>query len=71
LIASEASKANEIVPEMSAAQLADEHVTDLRWWGLDEIDAARDVDFAPRRLGALLRDLVDRGPPSAPIDAGV
>ncbi len=64
-------RGQEIVPEMSAAQLADEHVTDLRWWMLDEIEAARDVEFAPRRLGALLRDLVDRGPPSAPIDAGV
>jgi hypothetical protein len=56
---------------MSAVQLADEHVTDFRWWKLDEIEAAHDVEFAPRRLGALLRDLVDRGPPGAPIDAGV
>jgi TDG/mug DNA glycosylase family protein len=60
-----------IVPTMSAAQLADEHVTDLRWWTLDEIEAARDVEFAPRRLGALLRELVDRGPLPAPFDAGV
>jgi hypothetical protein len=56
---------------MSATQLADEHVTDLRWWTLDEIEAARDVELAPRRLGALLRELVDRGPPPAPLDAGV
>lgn len=64
-------RGGEIVPEMSAAQLADEHVTELRWWMLDDIEAARDVVFAPRRLGALLRDLVIRGPPAAPIDVGV
>ena len=64
-------RGGEIVPEMSAAQLAEEHVTELRWWKLEEIEAARDVEFAPGRLGAVLRDLVDRGPPPAPIDVGV
>ena len=44
-------RGQEIVPEMSAAQLADEHVTDLRWWRLDEIEAARDVEFAPIDVG--------------------
>jgi hypothetical protein len=52
-------------------QLNAEGVTAVRWWTVDEIDAAPETSFAPRRLGSLLRELLDDGPPRAPIDVGV
>jgi 8-oxo-dGTP pyrophosphatase MutT (NUDIX family) len=60
-----------IRPALSAEELRDEGVTALRWWTLDELDAATDVDFAPRRLPTLLRELLRDGPPSEPVDVGV
>jgi G:T/U-mismatch repair DNA glycosylase/ADP-ribose pyrophosphatase YjhB (NUDIX family) len=60
------------VPQFELAprvDLAVEHVVDLRWWTLDEIERSTEV-FAPRRLGDLLRDLITTGPPAAPIDTG-
>jgi len=39
-----------------------------RWWQLDEIEASAER-FAPRRLGALLRELFERGLPNAPVEA--
>jgi double-stranded uracil-DNA glycosylase len=41
-----------------------------RWWSADEIARSRDV-FAPRCLAAALRDLLQGGPPSEPVDVGV
>jgi len=46
-------------------------VTDLRWWTLDELDAATETMFAPRRLGVLLRALLEGELPAEPIDVGV
>jgi len=41
-----------------------------RWWTVSEIQASAD-EFAPRRLGQFLADLV-RGPiPGEPLDTGV
>lgn len=60
-----------IRPALSAEALRDEGVTDLRWWTLEELDAATDVDFAPRRLPTLLRKLLRDGPQMEPIDVGV
>lgn len=60
-----------IRPALSAEELRDEGVTDLRWWTLEELDAATDVDFAPRRLPTLLRELLRDGPQMEPIDVGV
>jgi G:T/U-mismatch repair DNA glycosylase/ADP-ribose pyrophosphatase YjhB (NUDIX family) len=57
-------------PEWSAEQLAAEHVAELRWWTQDELRGATET-FAPRRLPELVRDLVESGAPSEPIDAGV
>lgn len=51
-------------------ELAAEGVRDIRWWTADEIEAS-DETFAPRRLAALLRDLLESGPPPDPIDTGV
>jgi 8-oxo-dGTP pyrophosphatase MutT (NUDIX family) len=42
-----------------------------RWWSLDEIWAATNEVFAPRRLASFLGKLIDEGPPDAPIDVGV
>jgi hypothetical protein len=50
--------------------LAAEAVHDVRWWTLDEIEAS-DEEFAPRRIAALVRDLLAHGPPDEPLDAGV
>jgi ADP-ribose pyrophosphatase YjhB (NUDIX family) len=47
-----------------------EFVFEMRWWSLDEIDAAP-VRFAPSRLGELYRALLVDGPPDHPIDTGV
>ena len=60
-----------IRPALSAEELRDEGVTALRWWTLDELEAATDVDFAPRRLPTLLRELLRDGRPSEPVDVGV
>ena len=57
-------------PRHSWEQLNAEHVFELRWWALHELGAAEE-NFAPRRLPELMRDLVENGPPTAPIDAGV
>ena len=61
----------EIRPALSAEELRDEGVTELRWWTPDELETATDVDFAPRRLPVLLRELLRDGPPPEPIDVGV
>ncbi len=50
--------------------LRTEGVGGLRWWTLDELED-EDALFAPRRLPALLRDLVETGPPAGPVDVGV
>ena len=47
-------------------------IEELRWWTLEEILAAPpETTFAPRRLGPLLRELLDEGFPSEPKDVGV
>ena len=57
-------------PRLSWAQLSAEYVTAIRWWTVPELEAAGD-EFAPRRLPALVRELVLHGTPVMPIDAGV
>jgi 8-oxo-dGTP diphosphatase len=61
----------EPAPRHTWEQLNAEDVTAVRWWTVAEIDAARATLFAPRRLGSLVRQLLDAGPPSAPVDVGV
>lgn len=60
-------------PSMSWEELRDERLHELRWWTIDEIAAATriGVRFAPGRLGELMADLAEHGPPPAPIDTGV
>jgi G:T/U-mismatch repair DNA glycosylase/8-oxo-dGTP pyrophosphatase MutT (NUDIX family) len=50
--------------------LVAEGVHDVRWWSLDELDAAVTVPV-PLRLTELVRELLANGPPPKPIDAGV
>ena len=50
--------------------LAAEMVSAIRWWTLDELDTPG-AYFAPRRLPQLVRELLENGPPSEPIDVGV
>jgi ADP-ribose pyrophosphatase YjhB (NUDIX family) len=61
----------EIRPALDPDQLRAEGVGEVRWWAIDDLAAARDVLFAPRRLPALLRDLLTHGPPEEPLDVGV
>jgi 8-oxo-dGTP diphosphatase len=57
-------------PALSAEQLADEGVHELRWWTVGEL-ASSSANFAPRRIVRFLRQLLEEGPPPAPIDVGV
>ena len=47
----------------------DRYVRSHRWWTVAEIQES-DEDFAPRRLGELLGDIVSGNYPGAPIDCG-
>lgn len=60
-----------IRPVLSAEELRGEGVAELRWWTLEELETATEVDFAPRRLPTLLRELLRDGPPAGPVDVGV
>jgi len=61
----------ELRPWLSPAALRAEGVGELRWWTPAELGAAKDVTFAPRRLPALLRELLRDGPRPEPVDVGV
>ncbi len=43
---------------------------DILWWRPDELLASAEA-FAPRRLPALVRSLIDHGSPDEPVDVGV
>jgi 8-oxo-dGTP pyrophosphatase MutT (NUDIX family) len=57
-------------PRLTWEELRAEAMTAIRWWELDELEAA-DLICAPRRLPALVRELLLHGPPAEPIDVGV
>ena len=54
----------------SSMDLSEEHVAEIRWWTLDELEATS-KELAPRRLPELLREIQENGPPSKPFDAGI
>jgi 8-oxo-dGTP pyrophosphatase MutT (NUDIX family) len=58
-------------PALTWEQLNAEFVHEIRWWSVDEIESASHEWFVPRTLGRLLRDLVEQGPPTEPIDVPV
>jgi 8-oxo-dGTP pyrophosphatase MutT (NUDIX family) len=47
-----------------------EYLKALRWWSPDELDAA-DERLVPGDLAALVRALIESGPPPEPIEVGV
>jgi 8-oxo-dGTP pyrophosphatase MutT (NUDIX family) len=57
-------------PRPDPAALDAEGVEEVRWWALDELEAS-DAMFSPRRLAALLRELLENGAPPEPRDVGV
>ena len=60
----------EPTPRLSWEQLRSEYVTAIRWWTLAELEVSEER-FAPTRLPALLRQLLEEGPPQVPLDVGV
>ncbi|MDX6488268.1 MAG: hypothetical protein QOK13_883 [Gaiellaceae bacterium] len=60
----------EPAPEWTAEELRAEGIAGQRWWTVEELEAS-DAIFSPRRLPALLRDLIETGPPLEPRDVGV
>ena len=51
--------------------LAAEHVHEVRWWTLAELEATEPRLLVPRALAKRLRELIESGPPSSPVDVGV
>jgi 8-oxo-dGTP pyrophosphatase MutT (NUDIX family) len=43
----------------------------FKWWSLDEVEAAADETFVPRRFATYLRQLLESGAPNASIDVGL
>ena len=60
----------EPTPRLTWDELREENMCAVRWWQLDELEAA-ETSFAPSRLPSLVRSLLEAGPPSEPLDAGV
>jgi G:T/U-mismatch repair DNA glycosylase/8-oxo-dGTP pyrophosphatase MutT (NUDIX family) len=60
----------EPAPEWTREELLSEGMTDLCWFTQEELGDSGLI-FAPRRLPALARELIERVAPPAPIDVGV
>jgi hypothetical protein len=63
------TRAFEPAPRLSPDELRAEGMTAVRWWELDELEAT-DAVLVPRRLPALVRQLLLHGPPAEPLDVG-
>jgi double-stranded uracil-DNA glycosylase len=50
--------------------LVAEHVHEVRWWTLAELEAT-DEELVPRSLAQRLRELLELGPPPGPLDVGI
>ena len=59
----------EPAPRLSWEELRAEGMTAVRWWTLEELVESEAV-FAPRRLPALVREVVRDGPPAESVDVG-
>jgi len=57
-------------PRPSSTALLEHDPHDIRWWTADEL-ASADANFAPRRLPALVGDVLADGAPANPLDVGV
>jgi len=60
----------EPAPRLTWEELRAEAMGEIRWWTLDELEAAT-TPFAPRRLPELVRALVHDGPYTDPLDVGL
>jgi 8-oxo-dGTP pyrophosphatase MutT (NUDIX family) len=60
----------ELRPRLSGETLAEEGIFALHWWPVPEIERSTEI-FTPRRLAALVRELLVGGPPPEPFDSGV
>ncbi|HEY2373658.1 MAG TPA: NUDIX domain-containing protein [Gaiellaceae bacterium] len=58
----------EPAPTLGADALAEEGITDARWFTVEELHG---LITGPRRLADLVADVLQNGPPPVPIDAGV
>jgi 8-oxo-dGTP pyrophosphatase MutT (NUDIX family) len=58
---------HEPAPELD---LREEGVHDVRWWTLAELETLEET-LVPKRLAEFLRELLEHGPPSEPIDVGI
>ena len=58
-----------VVPE-NPDTIHGEPQLDHRWWSLEEIETARQVEFAPRNLAKHLRPIVAGNLPATPVDIG-
>jgi hypothetical protein len=58
---------------LSWDELRAERLHEIRWWTIDQIEAATadGVWFAPQRLAEGLRLLRADGPPDMPLDLGI
>ncbi|MDQ3177300.1 MAG: NUDIX domain-containing protein [Actinomycetota bacterium] len=62
----------EPTPMLSWEELRAERLHELRWWTVDELAAMPPTArFAPRKLPALLADLIRDGAPETPIETGI
>jgi 8-oxo-dGTP pyrophosphatase MutT (NUDIX family) len=59
----------EPAPRLSPEALRAEGMVAVSWWELDELEAT-DAIIVPRRLPALVRELLLHGPPAEPLDVG-
>jgi len=61
------------VPLIGWEALRDEFVHEIRWWSVAEIAdvTGSKVLFMPRRLAHFAGEVLEHGPPEAPIDTGV
>lgn len=57
-------------PRPTPAALREHGPDDIRWWTLEELGTSGQ-DVAPRWLVSLARQVIDHGPPPAPIDVGL
>jgi 8-oxo-dGTP pyrophosphatase MutT (NUDIX family) len=64
-------RADRFEPDMSRnpAMFEREAMAEVRWWPVSELPAESKL-FAPMRLGFLVKDLIERGLPSEPIETG-
>ncbi len=57
-------------PSFDIQELRAESIVELRWWSPGEVAASTEM-FAPRRLPALIAQLISDGSPLEPVDVGV